>query len=134
MGNLYYQIWTDAIVFEKNKYGDSNWKILTLLPISVLQGVNMLTILFWLNTFNVNINIFLKFDFFAGKMIDSFISVFISLFLPFILLNYFLIFRKGKYKKLIEKYKYRKGMLYLTYFATSVVIFIMPIIIAKWIL
>jgi hypothetical protein len=88
MGNLYYKIWVDAIVYEKTKHGHlRNWKPYTLIPISVLQGVNLLTIFFWLSTFNLKIDIFLDFDLFPGILIDGFLSGFVTLFLPFILLN-----------------------------------------------
>jgi hypothetical protein len=135
MGNLYYKIWVDAIVYEKTKHGHlRNWKPYTLIPISVLQGVNLLTIFFWLSTFNLKIDIFLDFDLFPGILIDGFLSGFVTLFLPFILLNWLLIFRGKKFESLIKKYEYKKGKLYLIYFLTSIVVFILPIIIGKWIL
>lgn len=135
MKNLYYEIWVDAIVYEKTKHGHlRNWKPYTLIPISVLQGFNLLTVFFWLSTFNLKIDIFFDFDIFPGKMIDGFLSGFLSLFLPFILINYVLIFREKKYDTLIEKYEYRKGKLYLIYFLTTIGLFILPIIIMKWII
>jgi len=135
MKSLYYKIWVDAIVYEKTKHGHiRNWKPYTLIPISVLQGVNLLSIFFWLSTFNIKIDIFIDFDLFPGTMIDGFLSGFITLFLPFILLNYILIFRGKKYNRLIEKFDYRKGKLYLIYFLMSIGIFIFPIIIGKWII
>jgi hypothetical protein len=135
MGNLYYKIWVDAIVYEKTKHGHlRNWKPYTLIPISVLQGVNLLTIFFWLSTFNLKIDIFLDFDLFPGKMIDGFLSGFITLFLPFILLNWLLIFRGKRFESLVEKYEYKKGKLYLLYFLTTIGVFILPIIIGKWII
>ncbi len=135
MKNLYYKIWVDAIVYEKTKHGHlRNWKPYTLIPISVLQGFNLLTVFFWLSTFNLKIDIFFDFNIFPGKMIDGFLSGFLTLFLPFILLNYLLIFRGKKYDTLIEKYDYRKGKLYLIYFLTTIGLFILPIIIMKWVI
>lgn len=132
MKNLYYKIWVDAIVYEKTKHGHMrNWKTYTLIPISVLQGVNLLTIFFWLSTFNLKIDIFLDFDLFPGKMIDGFLSGFITLLLPFILLNWLIIFRGERYENLIKKYDYKKGKLYLIYFLTTIGVFILPIIIGK---
>ena len=135
MKNLYYKIWVDAIVYERTKHGHlRNWKPYTLIPISVLQGVNLLTVFFWLSTINVKIDIFVDLNIFPGKMIDVFLSGFLTLFLPFILLNYALIFRGKKYDTLIEKYGYRNGKLYLLYFLTTVGVFILPIIFMKWII
>ena len=135
MNNLYYQIWVDAIVYEKTKHGSMrNWKLFTIIPISVLQGINILTLFLLFNALNLKIKIFLDFDLFPGEMLDSFISGFITLFLPFLILNYLVIFRKERYTQLIKKYTYRKGKLYLIYFLLTIGIFIIPIIIGKWIL
>ncbi len=133
--SLYYKIWVDAIVYEKTKHGDMrNWKPYTLIPISVLQGINLLTVFFWLSTFNIKLDIFIDFNLFPGEMLDGFLSGFLTLFLPFIVLNYLFVFRRKKYDDLIEKYDYRKGKLYLIYFLTTILIFILPIIIGKWVL
>ena len=135
MKDLYYKIWVDAIVYEKTKHGHlRNWKPYTLVLISILQGVNILTIFFWLSTFNVKIDIFIDFDIFPGKMIDGFISGFLTLFLPFLELNYILVFRAEKYNTLVEKYTYRNGNLYFIYFLTSIGSFILPILFMKYII
>lgn len=135
MKDLYYKIWVDAIVYEKTKHGHlRNWKPYTLVPISILQGVNLLTIFVWLSTFNVKIDIFIDFDIFPGKMIDGFISGFLTLFLPFLVLNYILVFRAEKYNTLVEKYAYRNGNLYFIYFLTSIGSFILPILFMKYII
>jgi len=130
MRNLFYEIWVDAIVYERTKHGYiRNWKPYTLIPVSVIQGLNLLSIFLWLIVFNIKVDIFFDFNLFPGKMIDSFVSGFITLFLPFILLNYVLIFQGGKYDTLIDKYDYRKGKLYLFYFLISILLLILPIII-----
>jgi hypothetical protein len=130
--SLYYKIWVDAMVYEKTKHGHlRNWKTYTLIPISVLQGINLLTVFFLLSAFNLKLDIFIDFNLFPGEMLDGFLSGFITLFLPFILLNYFLIFYNKQYKKLINEYKYRNGKLYLTYFLVSIGICIIPLILGK---
>jgi len=48
MENIYYKIWVDAIVWEKATNGKRrNWKPYTFIPISLCQGLNVLTICFW---------------------------------------------------------------------------------------
>ena len=135
---LYYKIWIDAInaVIKKNDENQKDWKIILLIIFSVAQGVNLLTVFFWLNTFNIKYDIFFDFDFFPGDMLDGFLSGFITLFLPFILLNYFLIFRKRRYQDYREIYSgmNTQGRAFMLYFIISVLIFILPIIIGKWIL
>jgi len=133
--NIYYKIWVDAIVYEKAKNeGSRNWKTYTLIPISVLQGTNLLTIFFWLSSFDIKIDIFFDIDIFPGQMIDKFISSFISLFMPFLVINYIFIFKEKKYIELIKKYKHHNGKLYLIYFIITFAVFILPIVIAKWLI
>jgi len=125
MRNIYYEIWVDAIIWEKNTNGKRrNWKPYTLIPISLFQGINILTICFWCHIpLFINIHIF--------KPIDGFLSYSISGLIPFITLNYFIIFYKQRYEILIEKYKYHNGKLYLWYFLFSIGGFIIPIVVGK---
>jgi len=44
MVNLYYKIWVDAIAAQQAKKSATvNWKLYTLIPISLLQGIKLLT-------------------------------------------------------------------------------------------
>jgi hypothetical protein len=132
MFNVYYKIWVDAIVFEQTKNGQRrNWKIFTLLPLSIIQGINLLTILFWIIALT-HTKIPLLFDstIFNAKGLNTLIPV-LLFFMPFIGLNYLLIIYNQRYKNLIAKYKYYNGKLYLGYFLFSTSIFILPIIIGK---
>ena len=125
MGNIYYKVWVDAIVWEKAKNGQRrNWKFWTLIPISLCQSINLLTICFW-----CHIPIFIPIHFFPIKPLNGFSSFAISLLIPFIILNYLLIIYNDRYESLIEKYKYASGKLYLWYFILSMAAFILPIFI-----
>jgi hypothetical protein len=130
MLNIYYKIWVDAIVFEQTKNGQRrNWKIFTILPISMFQGINLLTIFFVVSALTKKtIPIFFDVNVFNAKAVNSFISFSITLFWPFVILNYFLIIYNNKYEGLVEKYKYHNGKLYLGYFLFTIGIFIVPII------
>ena len=126
MENIYYKIWTDAVVWEKSTNGERrNWKIYTLIPMSLCQGLNLLTISFW-----CHIPIFISINIFSIKLLNAFLSYSISLLIPFIILNYFLIIYKERYESLVKNYKYHNGKLYLWYFLFSIGSFIIPIIIA----
>lgn len=132
MFNVYYKIWVDAIVFEQTKNGQRrNWKIFTLLPLSIIQGINLLTILFWISALT-HTKIPLLFDstIFNAKGLNTLIHV-LPFFMLFIGLNYLLIIYNQRYKNLIAKYRYYNGKLYLGYFLISISIFILPIIIGK---
>jgi hypothetical protein len=126
MRNIYYKIWVDAIVWEKSTNGDRrNWKVYTLIPISLCQGLNLGTICFW-----CHIPIFINVNIFSIKPLNGFLSYSISLLIPFLILNYFIIIYNHRYESLIIKYKYHNGKLYLWYFLLSVGAFIIPIIIS----
>jgi len=123
MENIYYKVWVDAIVWEKATNGERrNWKFYTLIPISLCQSINILTIGFW-----CHIPIFIPIRFFPIKPLNGFSSFAISLLIPFIILNYLFIIYNDRYESLIEKYKYSNGKLYLWYFILSMTAFILPI-------
>lgn len=126
MENIYYKIWVDAITWEKSTNGERrNWKLYTLIPISLCQGINLLTICFWFH-----IPIFIHIKLFSITPLNGFLSYSISLLIPFLILNYFIIIYNDRYESLIGKYKYSSGKFYLWYFLLSIGAFIIPIIIA----
>lgn len=133
MMSIYYKIWVDAIMYEKSKHGHlRNWKVYTLVPISIIQGVNLLVICIIIGfTIGKFPDIFLDFDVFPGKMLDSFLSGIITLFLPFLIINYVLIFHRKRYEILLTNYQHRNGKLYLSYFIVSMSLFILPLIFGK---
>ena len=133
--NLYYEIWVDAITFEKKNHAHlRNWKAYTIMPISIAQGINLLTILMWLRPVGVKVDPFIHFSIFPGTILNSLLSGLMTLFLPFLILNYLFIFRKRRYENLLELYQARRGRLYGAYFVVSMVLFLGPIIVGKWIL
>lgn len=134
---IYYKVWIDAIkaAVKTNKDGQSSWKSMLLIIFSVSQGFNLLMIFFLIKIlFNLNLDIFIHFDLFPGKMLDGFLSAFITLFLPFLLLNYFLVFYKEKYKTLMNEFngfRMKEGLAFMLYFFASMFLFILPVIIGK---
>jgi hypothetical protein len=131
MFSLYYKIWVDAIVAEQSKKGrDRNWKLFTIIPISLLQGVNLLTILYWMKIIvDRNLPLFVGFDIFSAGAINSFLAVLMTFFIPFLILNYLLIFNNDRYAALIKQYPYKRGIIYRRYVMGSIGILIIPIII-----
>lgn len=52
MFRFYYRLWTDAIKYEHSKNGKNrNWKTYTLVPISILMGMNYFTIAIFLGKY-----------------------------------------------------------------------------------
>lgn len=130
MENLYYKIWVDAIYLErKNNEKYRNWKVHTMIPITMMQFVNILTLSLLLNVFKINFIIDL-FDFLPEYKFDVYLSAFIVLIL-FALINYLLIFRKHRYELLQTKYNNKNGKLYKGYVLFSLGIFIVPVAVGK---
>lgn len=130
MLNLYYRIWADAILFEKLKRGkDINWKTITLIAISLLQGLNLLVLLFllrWLS--HGRMPILLPMGIFNMSILNSACAIVLIFFVPFVILNYLLVYYNNKYLEIINKYPYRNGKLYRNYFLWSLGIIIIPIV------
>jgi len=125
MLDLYYRIWVDSIVFEKTKNGERrNWKFVTMTVISLLQALNLQTLFLILLMFGIRVNRILEISFFHDRKIDSFLSGFINYMLPFLILNYLLIFRNKRYENLINNYEYKNGKLMKSYFIISFILFI----------
>jgi hypothetical protein len=55
--------------------------------------------------------------------IDSFLSYAVIYLFPFLILNYFLIIYKDKYKEIIVKYRNYNGKLFTWYFVISLIAF-----------
>ena len=133
---LYYRIWTDAIraAIKHNREQDWDWKLTLLLTFSVAQGTKILALFFYVFKviLEIDLKIFIEFDFLPITRLNYFLSSFITLYLPFLLLNYFLIFHKNKYKMILDKYqgfRIKQGLAFMLYFFISMAIFVLPLVI-----
>lgn len=129
MLSLYYKIWVDALTLSQKKTGKSgNWKLLTLIPISVLNGVNLLAIFLFARVLSHDQTLGLfPVHIFNVEPLNKFISVLITYFIPFLILNYLLIFGVNQYDRLMEEYSSQNGKFYLWYAIISVGIIVVPI-------
>ena len=120
---MYNAIWVDCILRVKSQ--DSNkdkWKTVAMALMSVAMVFNFLLII------NITQLVILKRTFYtidlyflSGKLktLTEFTLRFI---VPVVLINYLLIFRNDRYQKLIERYPYRDGKLFLAYFLCSIAV------------
>lgn len=132
MRNLYYKIWVDIIIgIKKNPQHKNDWKYFSMFFMTILTSLNLMTIIMWLGYFDIK-TFLIEIEALPGTMLDSFVSFIIQFALPCFILNYFLIFHKERYKKLVEKYTYRKGKVFLTYMFSTIGIFIMPVLFYWW--
>jgi hypothetical protein len=131
MLDLYYKIWVDAITSAKAKKSQpGNWKLYTIVPISLLQGINLFTFFYWMKKLvNHNLPLFLNVNILNYRLINYFISIVLTLFIPFVILNYLLIFSNDRYQGLLPKYKKQNGKLYKKYALLTLGIWLVPIII-----
>jgi len=106
MKNIYYIYWVDSIIrSKKNNPNDNHWIRSLLILNSAIFAFNLSIILLWLKYFNVDgIYSFIHIDVFPGSFLNGCLSYFIQYIAPFYLLNYYLIFYRNRYKRLLEKY------------------------------
>jgi len=132
MIGLYYKIWADAITATRAKRtGAASWKLYTLIPISLLMGINLFTLFLWMKTLvNHALPLYFPLNIFNYLLINAYISVLVTHFFPFVILNYLLIFDNNRYEKILNDYKAEGGKLYKRYALLSIGVLIVPIIIA----
>ena len=131
MFKWYYKVWAEAIKAERTGNPErKNWKIYTLIPISILQSINLFTILYWLRLFfRGHLPLFAPVHFFNGLALDSAISIIITYFIPFLLLNYLLIFSYDQYTAITERYKDGTTKTYKRYAMWTIGLCFVPILI-----
>ena len=132
--NWYYEIWLDGIAkAKKTNSGKSNRdKMITLLvAFSIAQGLNLVSIYFLVGSF-VKFNPLLKIDFFPGQYLNTAFSGFLTFYLPFFIGNYFLIFYKNRFLKLMRKRRlHSDGKAFIFYFFFSGLLFFGIILFGK---
>ena len=133
MSNIYYMIWSDAILTAQSKKKNSQeWKILVCL-FAVFQMLNLAIVIILIKSFfDIRYPITFQIDIFPGRILNSLLPALIFYILPFILINYFLIVYKDRYKQIIVNYKSYNGKLVLGYIIFSIVSFFLPLLIMKF--
>ncbi len=130
MKNLYYILWVDTIVNSKayqNK--ESDWKSTAYFLITVANALNFFVLLLWLDFYNINARKFL-FIFDSNSLLLNALGGFVNFGLAFAILNYYAIFYKNRYLKLIVKYSSPyNGYLGLIYILGSILLVVITVII-----
>lgn len=133
---IYYEIFSDSIeTSSKNgRLGSKERHFYILLVFSLAQMLNIGVLLFILIGLGVNVNIYLEFNIFPGKMLDGFLSGFITFILPLCIINYFIVFHNNTYLKYTENRKINTGgwALFL-YFMGSAILYIGYVVVGKMI-
>lgn len=131
MLRLYYKIWVDAIAAVRAKKAEAgSWKLYTLIPMSLLMGINLLTFFLWMKSLvNRTLPLVLPVTIFHYRLINDFISVVVTLFIPFVILNYLLIFNNNRYEQLLTAYQSHTKGLYRRYALISIGLLLIPLLI-----
>lgn len=126
MTNIYYQIWADAIRATKKKDAEQ-WKVATLIPMSILHGVNLLAILFVLRgILGRQWPLFVPVKIFGDVILNDAVSIILTFIIPFLIFNYLLIFSNNRYCRIMRFYKGKNGRLYKLYILVSLGIIVIP--------
>lgn len=127
--NIYYAICADAITQARSVSANkNNWKRVVMTGITIPMVFNFVILitlfqkLVGLSFYNIHITVF------PTHKMNSFCSGFILYVLPIIILNYFFLFYKNRYEKIVPKYKTHKGKLFATYLLGSSFIMIISLV------
>lgn len=115
IGGIYYKIWADAIQRYQKHHPKQSWKLDVFMLMTCAHTLNAFILALWLKYFDVLVIPFVDVDFFPGKLIDAFLSFALTYSTPFILINYFLIFFKNKFEKVVDRHndlKFNYAMVY----------------------
>lgn len=130
MLGIYYGIWVDCIVraksIPKNK---ENWAVRCMFFMTFCMAINLVLLMYILQQYLFGYFFYAITMDFLPKQIDYLLNFVLLFYLPCIVLNYLLIFRKRRYETLLNKYPYQNGKLYLIYSTISI---FLPIIL-MWI-
>jgi hypothetical protein len=117
---IYYRIWVDSITRLRSRESNKdNWQIKGMITMSVAMTFNFILLMAILQR-NILGCYFYKLSIpFLSNIEDNVLTILVLFFLPCVLINYLLIFRGKKYEKLLGKYPYYNGKLFLGYFLVS---------------
>lgn len=131
MKNIYYLLWADVIANDKGyKKNEPGWKSSVYSIITIANAMNLFVILLWLDYLQIDIREHLYIVEPSRSVLSSAFGGFICFGLPFAIINYFAIFYKNRYLKLLQKYQSNfKGKLALAYVFGSILLVVVTVII-----
>ena len=127
---LYYRIWVDCITRLRSREElKKNWHLKSMIFMSISMTFNFVLFMALLQR-QILGSYFYKLEMsFLSNYVNNVLTILILFILPCVILNYLLIFKGKRYEKLVEKYPYKNGKLFLSYFLVSM---LLPIIL-MWI-
>jgi hypothetical protein len=127
MLSLYYKIWVDCIQRAKlqSDYNKESWQTGTMIFMTLSMTMNFIVIMTILEKKVFHANFYKIGLSFLPSSLNNIMEYILLFTLPCVIINYLLIFKNKKYEKLLSKYRYYNGKLFLAYFLTSM---LLPII------
>lgn len=127
MLGVYYKIWVDCILrAQQDPANKKSWPLVTMLAMTMAMSANFVLLMTILEKFFIK-KYFYKIDsHLIPTRMNNLISYIFLFILPCFIINYFLVFYRKRYNKLIKKYNFYKGRLFISYFVFSL---LLPLII-----
>ena len=122
ISKIYYSIWSDCIKkIQTVPSSKKRWRFYTLTVMSLLMALNFMFVMMVIQNSTLGVHYFYKLniDIFPDTKLDAFLSFFILFMLPMLVINYILIIRNDRYKKIIDMYPTQNGKLFLKYLLAS---------------
>ena len=120
---LYYRIWVDCIsrLWSREDL-KKNWQLKSMLLMSISMTFNFVLFMALLQRQIIGCY-FYKLDLpFLSDYENNAFTILILFILPCVILNYLLIFKGKRYERLVDKYPYKNGKLFLYYFLISMLL------------
>ena len=96
-----------------------NWQIKSIITMSVAMTFNFILLMAIIQR-NILGCYFYKLNIkFLSNYENIILTILVLFLLPVVIINYFLIFRDKRYEKLVQKYPYYNGKLFIGYFLIS---------------
>jgi len=122
--NFYYRVWSELFYIIKIKNGYENWKSIAMTLMTVPMSLNLLIISIVFQKYILGINIYqIDIDFLPSK-INAIVNFFSLYIFPNLTINYFLIFYRDRFRKVLTKSKYRdpRKLIFIPYLFFSLII------------
>lgn len=120
MIGIYYRIWIDCLKRARLQPASKhNWYVGSMIFMTMAMAFNLVVIMTILEKYVFHFYFYkINVPFFPVYVNNVFSYIFLFIF-PCAAINYLLIFRNKKYKKLLKRYPYYDGKLFVTYFLLS---------------
>ena len=118
---IYYEIWADGLIRLKSRPENKEfWKVYGMVFMTLSMSINFLVIITLIEKHVIGFDFYdIDTSVISNDKLSSLVSFLLQYALPCFLINYFLIFYKDRYLKIMKESKNGSGKLFLTYFISS---------------